>query len=554
MEQNARVVLWGDRQASLYVEEFRARLCEKYADKNPSVVIWGDTVQTTEEALKSIDEVMASRPDVVVLGFGSEDAERGISLKAFEKNLLTMCSCLAAHGARVVLMNQHPILAREGVSPEAVADGNKRIEAVALAEKVKLADVNSLWNAEVKPSATGLNPDNLPNARGCRAIATSLMRIVPYHFTTVLWQYNGREAKCNYSCPYCYYSWAPKQTDYFFGTVDQWQFAFKRAFGNQNLVFYLAFGEPMYGAAFYDVVRMIEAEPRWSLRITSNVSQPLERLLSTKLVEEGRLNINASFHPYATAIEPFLAQILSLREHGIEVPVVYVLYPGLLKRFESHFEVLNKHGFLIHIRRFIGKYKGKVYPMAYTDEERRFVARYCDDATIRYMLNERNVQGQLSNSGLHFFAVDSVGNVGLDADCFAAGTMYRSLLGNILQDSFRPLVNPSVYPGRIEGTVDGIANLLDLGYRELENNNVLAFSRQGGAYHTPEGVHYKHLHTDFLDPDVRAEYGFPLRNFKDRLSVAKRSGYGKYFLSVTKSRGRSMRRSLKRRILRTFGR
>ena len=41
--------------------------------------------------------------------------------------------------------------------------------------------------------------------------------------------------------------------DYFVGDVEQWREAFKRVFGNQKLVFYLAFGEPTIGKNFNDI-------------------------------------------------------------------------------------------------------------------------------------------------------------------------------------------------------------------------------------------------------------------------------------------------------------
>ncbi len=64
---------------------------------------------------------------------------------------------------------------------------------------------------------------------------------------------------------------------------------------------------------------MIGSEPNWSLRITSNISvwDDLNWLVNTRLAREGRLNINASFHPLSTSIEKFLLKILFLREHGI---------------------------------------------------------------------------------------------------------------------------------------------------------------------------------------------------------------------------------------------
>jgi len=197
------------------------------------------------------------------------------------------------------------------------------------------------------------------------------------------------------------------------------------------------------------------------------------------------------------------------------VPVIYVMYPPFLKRFESDFQRFNEHNFVVHVRRFQGIFNGKDYPYAYTDEERRFIARYCDDGTIKYMLNQQHNRGDLTYSGFSFFIVDNVGNVGYDSNVFKAYTKYRCIFGNIHQGNFRPLELPGIYPGWREGTVDGIANLVSADYRELENNNVLHFSMQGGVYKTPEDVHYKHMNTDFQNSRIRTEYNFPARHLTD---------------------------------------
>lgn len=367
------------------------------------------------------------------------DWRKGIFEKEFERNLLYMVDKFEEVNARIILTTINPscqdsrLLKR---SNKIVDEYNCIIRNVAREKRLKIADVNSLWKRDIKPVHRGLRDEIHPNRKGYEIYCKALLRIVPREHILILWQYNGHEAKCNYRCPYCYYLWAPKGKDYFFGTTEQWHKAFKNCFGNQRLIFYLAFGEPTIGAAFHDIVEMIGSEPNWSLRITSNISvwDDLNWLVNTRLAREGRLNINASFHPLSTSIEKFLLKILFLREHGIEVPVVYVMYPPFLKRFEKDFEIFNKHNFLLHVRRFMGWYKNKCHLDAYTEEERQFIAKYCDDATIKYMLNNYPLLNKLSYSGMDFIVVDNVSNVGYDSDYFPLYSKYRCIFGNILQE------------------------------------------------------------------------------------------------------------------------
>ena len=277
------------------------------------------------------------------------------------------------------------------------------------------------------------------------------------------------------------------------------------------MIFYLAFGEPMLGRKFYDVVEMIGQEPKWKLRITTNASMKFRKLVRTRVAREGRLYVNASFHPTQIGIEKFLKQLHYLRKHGIEAPVVYVMWPPHLGRFKSDFTRFDEHNYLVHVRRFAGEYKGKYYPRDYTDEERRFVASYCDDATIRYMLNEKPVLDRRTYAGMHFFIVDATGNVGYDSDCFNFYSKYRTMCGNVIQHHmFKPSLQPLLYPeGYQQGTVDGVSNWLETGYHQLEGNNILSFARQGGVYHTDTGVFYKNIDGDFLDKRTREQYHFP---------------------------------------------
>lgn len=516
MENPCKLVFLGDSITRECTPIFEKQLRREYPDVQLEVVNAGVIGETSRDGLKRIEAVVEESPDVVVIGFGVNDWRKGVSKREFKRNLCRMVDRLEAGGARVVPATVSP--STEGVAwgtNSTVDEYSCVVREIALDKRVKIADVSSLWKRTLRPARRGLRDSLHPNRLGYEVICESLMHVVPRRNTTVLWQYNSREAKCNYRCPYCYYIGLHSPSDKFFGTIEQWYEGFKNSFGNQHLVFYLAFGEPTLGAAFYDIVEMVGAELNWGLRMTSNVSQPLRKLVRSKAAREGRVNINASFHPLAVDIDEFLKKILFLREYGIEVPVVYVAYPPFLPRLESDIAVFSEHNFVVHVRRFQGLYKGKEYPYAYTDEERRLIARYSDDGMIKYMLDQQHNRGDLTYSGLHFFVVDNVGNVGYDSNVFKPYTKYRCIFGNIHQGNFRPLFEPGPYPGRREGTVDGVANLVEAGYHELEGNNVLSFARQGGVYKTEDGVHYSNLHRDFTDGQTRAEYGFPPRNAKD---------------------------------------
>ncbi len=516
MENPCKIVFFGDSiigEATLKIEQ---TLRIKYADRDIAVINAGVAGETSRDGLKRIGQLVNESQQVVVVGFGMNDWRTGLGKEEFKRNMLKIVTDFEATGTRVILSTISPGYVKSLVKESRIIDAyNRVIKNIAQEKRIKIADVNSLWKKEIKPIQKGLRDKIHPNEIGYNIYHKVLMRVVTRRNTTICWQYNGREAICNYKCPYCYYLEVPKQTDHFSGTISAWHAAFKRSFRYQHLMFYLGFGEPMIGKDFYDVVDMIGAEPNWELRIISNLSISLDKIVNSQIVKEKRLYIQGTFHPLSTHVENFLKQLLFLRKHGIETPVLYVAYPPHLKRFEADFKIFNKHNFLVHIRRFVGGYKGKRYPDAYTDEERQFIAHYSDDASIKYMLNMQQTHRALTYLGMYFFVIDNNGNVGLDSDMLASHKKHRSLLGNILQDSFSPSLEPILYQGDLEGTTDSIVNLLKLDYKELEGNHILSFAKQSGVYHTDNGVFYKNMETDFNDSKIRAEYNFPARNLKD---------------------------------------
>jgi lysophospholipase L1-like esterase len=516
VEDPCKLLFFGDSISERVAPRFEEQLRARYPSYTITCLNLGVVGDTSRTALERLDEALAHSPDVAVIGFGMNDWRKGVGRREYKRNISRMVDEFEGTGARVVLMTLNPVTDPSADNAEVDAY-SEILRQISREKRVKVADVNAAWKETLRPSRRGLLNAIHPNAAGYEVMCQSLMDVVPRRITTVLWQYNGREAKCNYSCPYCYYVGLWNPSDAFFGTIDQWRQAFLRSFGKQRLVFYLAFGEPSIGGRFFDILEMTASERNWELRMTSNIAGPLERIVETPLARDGRLHINASFHPLTIDRDEFLRKAFLLREHGIEVPVVYVAYPPFLDRLEDDIATFAQHGFVVHLRRFQGRYREKVYPEAYTDEERRFLARFMDDGSIKYMLNQQPNTGELTYSGLHFFIVDNVGNVGYDSNVFQPYTRYRCIFGNIHQGNFRPLLRPGPYPGQREGTVDGVANLVSAGYRELEGNNVLAFAEQGGVFRTVDGVHYKHWDTDFTDRAIRSEYNFPRRDSPGRL-------------------------------------
>lgn len=506
MENPCTIVCFGDSITKGYTPSFESRLRQDYPDSDIRVLNAGIPSETSCQGLLRLDQVLAERPTVCIVGFGMNDWRKGVDREEFGRNVTEIVTRLQAAKVRVLILTLNPDWQNGGTTPTIEAYNSTILE-VADRCVIRVVDVNRLWRETISPVKSGLEDAIHPNARGYAVFAEALIRMVPRVSTTVVWQYNGYYAACNYACPYCYY---PTKRHYFRHTIQQWREGFLATFGKQRVTFYLSYGEPSLGKAFYDVLEMIASEPQWDAIMTTNLSTSLDRMVATELVRSGRLHINASFHPTQN-VRPkdFLAQLLMLREHGIEAPVVYVMYPEQLPDFESHFAIFDRNRFLMHVRRFRGTYKNRIYPEAYTEDERQRVARYMDRTSLRMMLSNFKSLGRLSYSGLFYVVVNNDGDLGTSPEFPQFGTR-----GNIVQKTARLDRSPEPYPGDIsEGAVDGVATFLDLGLRELEGNHIWSYAVQGGIQVVDGRIRYPFADTDFTDPRFRHKH-----NFGDRSS------------------------------------
>ena len=489
MENPCTLVTFGDSITKGYTPYFAKTFSQEYPDISINIINEGVVSDTSRQGKARLESILSHKPNVVIVGFGMNDWRKGVTEEEFHQNLHTIIERLENASIRVIVMTIIPDY--QGVfkgTSAAIERYNAIIKDVAHRKRVRIVDINALWKREIGPIFRGLYDPIHPNKKGYELMCKALMHIVPRRNTTIVWQFSGEHCACNYKCPYCYVPSDVNVGEHFVGTIERWHEAFKDAFGNQHLTFYLSFGEPMIQKHFYDVIDMVESEPNWEVIMTTNLSRPLERLVNRPLAEEGRLNINASFHPTETTIDAFLQQLLFLREHGIECPIVFVMYPPLMKDFPGYFREFNKHHFLFHIRRFRATYQEKSYPEAYTEEERQFIARYMDSASIKYMLSNVQMEGKLSYAGMFYMLVTNQGDIALCPDYH---NDYQR--GNILEGYINLDLEPHPLPQIKDGTADGVASLVELNYHELEGNHILAFAKQGGVYHTDQGVNYSHL-------------------------------------------------------------
>ncbi len=512
MENPCRIACFGDSITLSWAPLFADRIRDRFADKAIDTLNMGVVSDTSVQAMARLPKVIDADPNVVLLAFGMNDWRKGVERGLFKSNLMQMATALLSRGIRLLFLTITP----DGHDAQRVSGSipayNQEIKEVARYHGCRVVDLFAAFREKVYPLAKGLYDEIHPNEVGNQAIVDELIDIVPLSQTVIVWTFNGEHCFCNYDCPYCYVPAEINSGHAYDGRIDRWYSGFRDSFGNSRLVFYLSFGEPMAGRGFYGALEMIASESTWQAHITSNLSLSLRRLLETRLVREGRLQVNASFHPSQTDLDTFMGQLNLLRRHGIEPSVIYVMYPAQIEAFAEFFAAFNEQRYFVHVRRFRGSWQGKPYPQSYTEAQRRTIARYCDRLTVRYMLNDFEDQteqtaARLSYAGINYLMVDERGDVWRSPDFKG-----RRSLGNLLAGDFHPPYRPSSYGGSFLGSVNIVASLKETGIYQLEGNHTWSFAQNGGfAHHTDGSVYYPLMDADFDDPRLQSQLHWPVQ-------------------------------------------
>lgn len=468
MEHKAKILYICDK----YTEQVYPSLVNKVSEKhNEKKGFFLEFAEKELEISSSLDlSVLLDDYDVIVLNYGVQEAVEKNSFDYSLQIIKDIAEYADNHQKRLILFTFPKVIKH-------ARKYNSEISSVSRQYQFRIANIAFYWkNSHGKKLSikSGKISDD-----AIKLYVDAALPVLTRTKTLVLWQYNGRYAHCNYACPYCYVATSVNKGMHIVHELDEWEKAFERHFGNKDTVFYFSYGEPtMGGKHFYDALEMIGRHPNWQARMTSNVSIPLDRLLSTTLAKEGRLNINASFHPTQVSVEKFIEQCNNIRKAGIEPSVIYVMYPDQIDDFETkYYPEFEKNHYRVHIRAFRGLYHGKKYPQMYTKEQWEKTARYMDMTNFKYQLHAVMGLGRMSNLGMTHILVDNYGKIEM-CDSYVGDRHY----GNVFDDKIYLDLEPHPFPGLVPlAAVDDIADYTELEFLDLENNNVNDFNTQGGT-------------------------------------------------------------------------
>ncbi|HRZ95876.1 MAG TPA: radical SAM protein [Candidatus Moranbacteria bacterium] len=195
--------------------------------------------------------------------------------------------------------------------------------------------------------------------------------------------------ECNFRCPYCFYDdsqrsmktraadWVRKKVP----ALDPYKTRFAtpeeigKFFDETGKRWYIQIsgGEPFVYPKFVEIVKRLSE--KHLITIGTNLSLPIDEFIS-KISPKNIWSFYVSMHlgereRQGFSVEDLLSKVKKLREAGFRVEINYVMYPPLIPRFPEIYKKFEDEGFELQAKVFRGAYGGKLYPKAYTEEDRK---------------------------------------------------------------------------------------------------------------------------------------------------------------------------------------
>ncbi len=220
---------------------------------------------------------------------------------------------------------------------------------------------------------------------------------------------------CNFRCPYCWYTiagWTELAKKNIYLSAADWRKVWKQVharYGRCQLR--ITAGEPFTYPDFPDVVAQVS---EWhDVQITSNCShgEAIRRLAET--ADPARVELDCTFHPLSGDFDSFIENVLVLRKRGFLANVCYLAYPPQIPRMAEFKRKFAALGVYMNMAVFWGAFKGKQYPFAYSDEEKRTIKEVvgAEVGPETVNLEPLKINGKVCGAGQCYAVVQADGRV-----------------------------------------------------------------------------------------------------------------------------------------------
>ena len=210
-------------------------------------------------------------------------------------------------------------------------------------------------------------------------------KIAPYRciFTWMM------SPKCNYKCVYCPVCLFEKVKENIIedksvmDIIDSWKNIYDK-YGSSRIR--LTGGEPSIYPNFFEIIKKISTFHR--LQLGTNLSFDVNKFCD--VVEPNNVRVDASLHYEYVKLESFIKKIELLKKNKYKVTVSYVAYPDFIKNISLAKQAIETMQIPFFVHPFSGIYKGKVYPLSYTEEEKKQISRLDMKNNIEFESRKKN--------------------------------------------------------------------------------------------------------------------------------------------------------------------
>lgn len=242
--------------------------------------------------------------------------------------------------------------------------------------------------------------------------------------------------KCNFRCPYCWFykGWAEGAKRNIYLSPQEWMNHWKRTYDRYGPVHIeITGGEPFIYPNFIEIVKILSSIH--TIKVTTNMSGDIENFV--KEISPKRVNLDLNFHPLFADIDLFIKKTLLLKEAGFKAGVCYLAYPPQMKKIKVFKKRFEEIGINFALAAFWGEYGGKIYPGAYTEEEKETIRPFLGDIDrVVYHLKGESPKGKLCNAGYKYAVIQADGKV------IRCGQLADRTISNFLNEDFHLLDNP----------------------------------------------------------------------------------------------------------------
>ena len=190
---------------------------------------------------------------------------------------------------------------------------------------------------------------------------------------------------CNFRCAYCFVPLSALETKLTtYGTNAHWTEGFDAT--DKTWLLHISGGEPSIYPEFVDLCERLSRNHY--LSINSNLSHRCMDTFAETINPERVHFINASVHyeerSKKTALDAFITRVQKLRTHGFHVLVSLVMTPLSLRNFPSISKYFESYGLSLIPKVMRERFQGKIYPGAYSEEQKLLIREYLAKAEQNY--------------------------------------------------------------------------------------------------------------------------------------------------------------------------